>query len=122
MSEDKKSPYLTVNDFLIRIRPTSNDEGDWSGDIDISIIPSPESDLSDEGYDQVLHFCKMMCSTVPIMEESPEIRDLVHEYVKNVVDNELEIDVELEEEMGVEKSYDGNVVHLTFNTETGGSA
>jgi len=34
----------------------------------------------------------------------------------------MEIDVELEEEMGVEKTYDGNVVHLNFNTKTGGTA
>ncbi len=126
MSDDEEAPYITRNDFIIRIRPNSDDKGEWSGDIDISIIPSPDSDLNDEGYDQIMHFCKMMCSTVPIMEESPEIRNLVHEYVMNVVDNEMEIDVELEEEMGVEKTYDvthnGNVVHLTFNTKTGGSA
>ena len=29
---------------------------------------------------------------------------------------------ELEEEAGVEKTYDGNVIHLNFNTKTGGSA
>ena len=46
----------------------------------------------------------------------------MHEYVLKVLDNEMEIDVELEEEMGVEKTYDGNVVHLTFNSKTGGSA
>ena len=39
-----------------------------------------------------------------------------------LLDNEMEIDVELEEEAGVEKTYDGNVVHLNFNTKTGGSA
>jgi len=39
-----------------------------------------------------------------------------------VVDNEMGIDVELEEELGVVKEYDGNVVHLTFNSKTGGSA
>ena len=40
----------------------------------------------------------------------------------NVIDNETEFTVDLEEEAGVEKSYDGNVVHLNFNTKTGGSA
>jgi hypothetical protein len=50
------------------------------------------------------------------------MRDIVHEYVINVLDKEMDISVELEEEAGVEKSYDGNVVHLSFNTKTGGSA
>ena len=40
----------------------------------------------------------------------------------NVIDNEMEIDVELEDEIGVQKTYDGNVVHLNFNTKTGGTA
>ena len=39
-----------------------------------------------------------------------------------VIDNEMDIIVELEEEMGVEKTYDGNIVHLNFNSKTGGSA
>jgi hypothetical protein len=34
----------------------------------------------------------------------------------------MDIDVELEEEVGVEKTYDGNVVHLNFNSRTKGSA
>ena len=34
----------------------------------------------------------------------------------------MDINVELEEEAGVEKTYDGNVVHLHFNTNTKGSA
>jgi hypothetical protein len=82
----------------------------------------PENQMDDDDYGQVMHFCKMMCATVPIMEESKEIRDIVHDYVLEVIDNELDITVELEEEMGVEKTYDGNVIHLNFNTKTGGSA
>ncbi len=69
-----------------------------------------------------MHFCKMMCATVPIMEQDETIRNLVHTYVMEVVDNEMGIDVELEEELGVEKTYDGNVVHLNFNSKTGGNA
>ena len=69
-----------------------------------------------------MHFCKMMCATVPIMEQEESIRNIVHEYVTKVIDNEMEIDVELEEKVGVEKEYDGNIVRLNFNTKTGGSA
>ena len=84
----------------------------------------PENKMDDDDYGQVMHFCKMMCATVPIMEESKEIRDIVHDYVMEVIDNEMDIEVQLEDEReaGVEKTYDGNVVHLSFNTKTGGSA
>jgi len=114
--------HINDEDFLIRVRPFANDEGEWSGEIDISVIAMPDNPMDDEDYHQVMHFCKMMCASVPIMEEVEDIRNVVHDYVMNMVDNDDEIDVQLEEEAGVEKTYDGNVVHLSFNTKTGGSA
>ena len=115
---------MTIDDedFIIRIRPSVEDGGEWTGEIDISIISQPDNPLNDEGYGQIMHFCKMICATVPIMEQEESIRNIVHEYVTKVIDNEMDIDVELEQEMGVQKEYDGNVVHLNFNTKTGGSA
>ena len=122
MDKNEVVKQLSEEDFLIRVRPYSDEDGEWGGEIDISVIALPNNPLNDEGYFQVMHFCKMMCATIPIMEQSEEIRNIVHEYVLNVIDNEMEIDVQLEEEAGVEKTYDGNVVHLNFNTKTGGSA
>ena len=119
---EKLMTEVNEEDFLIRVRPFANDEGAWSGEVDISIMAMPDNPLDDDDYYKVMHFAKMMCASVPVMEESEELRDIVHEYVVNVLDNEMEIDVELEEEVGVEKTYDGNIVHINFNTKTGGSA
>jgi hypothetical protein len=122
MNKNEIVEQLSEDDFLIRVRPYTDEEGEWSGEIDLSVIALPNNPLNDESYFQIMHFCKMMCATIPIMEQSEEIRNIVHEYVLNVIDNEMQVDVQLEEEMGVEKTYDGNVVHLNFNTKTGGSA
>mgnify|MGYP003111600114 FL=1 len=122
MTRDELIDNIEDEDFVIRVRPFANDDGQWSGELDISIMAFPKNPMTDEDYSQVMHFCKMMCATVPIMEQEKAIREIVHEYVNTVIDNEMDIDVELEEEMGVEKEYDGNVVHLSFNTKTGGSA
>ena len=119
---EKLLTEVNEEDFLIRVRPFANDEGAWSGEVDISIMAMPDNPLDDEDYYKVMHFAKMMCASVPVMEESEDLRDIVHEYIVNVLDNEMEIDVELEEEVGVEKTYDGNIVHINFNTKTGGSA
>jgi hypothetical protein len=118
---EKLAKEISEEDFLIRVRPFANDEGRWSGEVDISIMAMPDNPMDDDDYYQVMHFIKMMCAAVPVMEEVEELRNIVHEYVIKVLDNEMNIDVELEEE-GVEKTYDGNVVHLHFNTKTGGSA
>lgn len=119
---EKLAKEVNEEDFLIRVRPFANDEGRWSGEVDISIMAMPDNPMDDEDYYQVMHFAKMMCAAVPVMEEVEELRNIVHEYVTKVIDTEMHIDVELEEEAGVEKTYDGNVVHLHFNTKTGGSA
>jgi len=119
---EKLAKEVSEEDFLIRVRPFANDEGRWSGEVDISIMAMPDNPMDDEDYYQVMHFAKMMCAAVPVMEEVEELRNIVHEYVTKVLDTEMNIDVELEEEAGVEKTYDGNVVHLHFNTKTGGSA
>ena len=113
---------LNTEDFLIRVRPFADDDGRWSGEVDISIMAMPDNPMDDEDYYQVMHFAKMMCASVPVMEEVEEIRNIVHEYVTKVIDTEMDIDVELDEEDDVDRTYDGNVVHLHFNTKTGGSA
>lgn len=122
MDEKRLKQQIEDEDFIIRVRPFTNEEGNWTGEVDISIIAFPDNPLDDVDYDQVMHFAKMMCASVPIMEQAKEIREIIHEYVMSVIDNETEFTVELEDEAGVEKSYDGNVVHLNFNTKTGGSA
>ena len=121
---DKIAKEVQNEDLLIRVRPFADNDGKWTGEVDISIMAMPDNPMDDEDYYQVMHFAKMMCATVPIMEESKEIRDIVHEYVTEVLDNEMDIEVQLEDEReaGVEKTYDGNIIHLNFNTKTGGSA
>jgi len=111
---------ILEEDFVIRVRPTVND-GEWTGEVDISIIAGADNPLNDEGYSQLMHFCKMMCSTVPIMEQDETIRNLVHTYVMEVVDNDSDYVLEEDEDVIITKE-DGNVVHLSFGSKTKGSA
>ena len=122
MDINKVKEQIQDEDFLVRIRPFADDEGQWTGEVDISIMAFPENPLNDYDYEQLMHFSKMLCAAVPVMEQTEEIRNVIHEYVLNVIDNEMDITVELEEECGVEKEYDGNIIHLNFNSKTGGSA
>ena len=110
---------IDEGDFVIRVRPTEVD-GEWTGEIDISIISQAGNPLDDEGYTQVMHFCKMMCATVPLMEADEGLRNLVHSYVMEVVDREDE-DVVDDDGVIITKE-DGNVVHLSFGSKTKGSA
>ncbi len=118
----KLSKEINEEDFIIRIRPFADNDGKWSGEVDISIMAMPDNPLEDEDYGQLMHFTKMICASVPVMEEVEQLRNLIHEYVITVIDNESDVTLELEEKCGVEKTYDGNIVHLNFNSKTKGSA
>ena len=63
-----------------------------------------------------------MCATVPIMERDETIRDMVHTYVMEVVDNDTIIFEEDEDDSLIVTKEDGNVVHLSFGSKTKGSA
>jgi hypothetical protein len=106
-------------DFIIRIRPYIDREGSWNGDIDVAIITQPENNLEDEDYFQVMHFCKMIASSIPVMELNEDFRELVHDYVVEKVDNNTEVEVEDKPKV---LSEDGNVVEIDFKTRTKGNA
>ena len=97
-------------DFVIRIRPTEVD-GHWTGEIDISIISQANNPLDDEGYTQMMHFCKMMCATVPIMERDEVVDKEEEDMLYDNDDSDIIVTKE-----------DGNVVHLSFGSKTKGSA
>lgn len=116
---EKEMLETRPEDFVVRVRPYLDDEGLWNGEIDVAIITQPENDLHDDDYFQMMHFCKMLASTIPIMEVNEDLRDLVHNYVVEKIDKQYE--VELEEKPTV-IGEEGNVVKIDFKTKTEGSA
>ena len=123
MDKEQMVKKLNDEDYIIRVRPFLDEEDVWSGEIDLSIITLSGNPLDDDAYHSIMHLVKMMCASVPIMEEIETIRDVMHEYVKAMEDNaDIEIQLEKELENKVEKVYDGNVIKIDFSTRTKGSA
>lgn len=116
---DNSEMNMRSEDFLIRVRPFKDVDGSWNGDIDLSIITQPSNDLPDEDYNQVMHFCKMMASTVPLMERDEELRDMVHNFVVEHVDREYVVEVDSRPRV-IDR--EDNVVTIDFGTKTKGSA
>ena len=57
---DKLEKEINEEDFIIRVRPFADDDGVWSGEVDISIIAMPNNPLDDKDYSQLMHFAKMI--------------------------------------------------------------
>tara|TARA_R110002153_G_scaffold83296_2_gene209579 strand:+ start:838 stop:1197 length:360 start_codon:yes stop_codon:yes gene_type:complete len=117
---DSKVEHISNEDFLVRIRPMVDTSGTWTGDIDVAIITQPDNELDDDDYYQMMHFTKMLASTIPVMEFNEEFRDLVNKYVVETVDGDFEVEEEENKLHVVEE--EGNVVKIGFNTKTKGTA
>lgn len=107
------------DDFVVRVRPFKDDEGYWNGELDISVVTSAGNELDDDDYFSLMHFCKMMAATVPIMEVNEDLRELVHNYVLEKIDKHYEVELEDKPEV---TNTEGNVVTINFGTKTKGSA
>jgi hypothetical protein len=115
-----KDRGIKEEDYVIRVRPSIENKSEWTGEIDISIMTGENNPLDDNSYYQVMHFVKMLCATVPLMEQDESIRDKLHSFVMDEFDNEIEEEYD-EPDVIVEQS-DGNVVKLNFTSRTKGSA
>ena len=112
-----KASDTRINDFIIRIRRFQHSDGMWTGEVDITVVATQENDMEEEDYSQVMHFCKMVASTVPLMESNEQYRKLLHEYVKNNID--AEETVSKKESKIIDKT--ANVIKIDFSN-TDGSA
>lgn len=123
MIDEKIIDSLEKEDIVLCLRPTVTNGSEWSGDVSISIMAGRNNPLNDEDYYSLLHFAKMVCASVPIMEKSEELRDVIHNYVLEEIDMENELDVELEDsDRGKVLDIKDNVVTLSFGSRTKGSA
>jgi len=119
MTIDKIYKAMNSEDFHINIRPNLNKNGTWVGDVNVSILIAEDNPLNDDDYASLLHFTKMICASVPIMEMSPELRQLAHDYVME--EESTDFDFKPDKKGKVIDRTD-NVVTISFGTKTEGSA
>jgi|TARA_E500000318_G_scaffold97555_1_gene98414 DNA-directed RNA polymerase subunit H (RpoH/RPB5) len=114
-------PEFDPNDFAIRLRPHMVD-GKWNGDVDICIMWDDKHKLTGEDFTKLMHLTKMICASVPMMEYDEALRSDISNYVIDYENDTLPKTHITEPVQAEVTSVDGNVIHLTFNTKTKGSA
>ena len=98
---------IDKNDFIIRVRPNkSKSNGAWSGSADIVVITSEDNNLPENEWSELMQFSRMMCASVPIIEEVENFRNLIHDYLKRSYDNN--------EDVFLDKEPNSNIIHLKF--------
>lgn len=109
---------INREDFIIGIRPTLDKDDVWTGEINMNIVTSKDNPLDDDDYYSLLAFCKVICSSVPVMDEDDYVR-------KKLEDKAAKFEDEVEapkNKKGKVVDKKGNVVVLSFDAETEGNA
>mgnify|MGYP003651553082 FL=1 len=99
------------NDYIIRLSPFLDSKGDWTGELLVGTVTTDENDMSDEDHFNLMTITKMVCASVPAMEEDDNVRDVLNSIVDRVEDED-------EEETSptiVVDSTDDNVINVSFN-------
>ena len=112
------SDKLNIEDFIIGIRPTLDKDNVWTGEINMNIVTSKDNPLDDDDYYSLLAFCKVICSSVPVMDEDDYVRNKLEEKAAKFAD-EVEYP---KNKKGKVVDKQGNVVVLSFDAETEGNA
>ena len=112
--EDKIFIDFSPNDYIIRLSPFFDEQGDWTGELMVGCITTEDNDVSDDDHYHLMGITQMVCAAVPAIEESEEVRNTL----MNIRDRELENQTDEVEKETVKNRIDsvvGNVIKATFH-------
>ncbi len=95
------------NDFIIRISPFIDNDGTWTGELEIGTSTTDENNLKDGDYVNLMHLTQMILSSIPAMEDDEYIRDTLYKLANTVVEKDEAPQRKLE-------SIDGNIINVNF--------
>ena len=114
MAEEEVLLPFNPQDFVIKVTPVLGGKS-WTGEVNVSIVIADDMYLCDEDYANMLHFCRMLTATVPMMEEMKSFRELINDYTLNELDKPEDTVVKPKV-----VSRKDNVVRVSFNPKTNG--
>ena len=110
MKEDNILIDFHPNDYIIRLSPFVDEKGNWTGELMVGTISTEDNVMNDTDHYQLMHLTQMVCASIPAMEESEEVRQLLTDLVDDSMPN-LSEDVEEESKIS---SVDKNVISVKF--------
>ena len=93
------------NDFVIRISPDVDDNGDWTGDLTVGMLTTDDNTMKAEDFAHLKVLTDMLIAAIPLMEQDPEVRRKLFRIVDTI---------DSEEEKPLIAERDGNVVKVNF--------
>jgi len=94
------------NDFVIRISPEVDDNGDWTGDLTVGMLTTDDNTMKTDDFAHLKVLTDMLIAAIPLMEQDHDVRRKLFKIV-DTIDKD-------EEEKPLIEERDGNVVKVNF--------
>tara|TARA_R110002012_G_scaffold235643_1_gene409420 strand:- start:188 stop:517 length:330 start_codon:yes stop_codon:yes gene_type:complete len=104
--------------FYIELKPTLDKENVWTGELAVNIITDKENPMEKQSMLHLAHLTNLVACCVAYIDEHSEFLEVIENYL---VDNEDDEDY-LENSVTKVEYTDGNIIKLSFGTNTKGSA
>jgi len=113
MLEDKVFLDFNPNDYIIRLTPFLDDMGNWTGELLVGTVTTDENNLTEEDHFNLMGITRMVCASVPAMEENDKVRDVL-----NIIVDRIERDPDEDDEPQlVVSSVEENVINVNFRSK-----
>jgi hypothetical protein len=113
MIEDKVFLDFNPNDYIIRLTPFLDDMGNWTGELLVGTVTTDENNLTEEDHFNLMGITRMVCASVPAMEENDKVRDVL-----NIIVDRIERDPDEDDEPQlVVSSVEENVINVNFRSK-----
>lgn len=112
MIKTKFNPH----DMMISITPHLTKQGRWTGEVSIKVIVDDKNPLHPDDYQDLLHFTRQVCASVPLMEENELFRDATEKIAEKFLPMN---EILMHPEDGLTREdKNGNVVRIDFKNKT----
>ena len=87
MTNDFKNLHMNINDqdIVIRMQPSLDSNGNWTGDVHLSVIDSPANPLSDDDYNELMFFARMCLVGIDLVRSDIDFSKRVFKIVEDEI-------------------------------------
>jgi DNA polymerase/3'-5' exonuclease PolX len=107
--------------FSVNLRPELDEENIWTGELEVSILYDKYNPMDRVSFLQLQQLAEIVACSIAYMERNPEVIADIEKFIAETETDENENDNVERKKHSVEH-VEGNVVKLSFNSNTKGSA
>jgi len=104
----------------IQLKPNLDEENSWTGELEVTILYDKENPMNVSSFLHLQHLAEIVACSIAYMEKNPEVIADIERFISEIEEDE-EVEETKSKDYNVEK-LEGNVLKLSFNSNTKGSA